>query len=152
MSNVLEIELLDGGVLPEFQNENDACFDLTAAEDYTLKLGKVTLVRTGLKMGIPKGFEVQIRPRSGLALKHGVTVLNSPGTIDSGYDQEVGVILLKIGVGTKDKTDQEVDFYHIKKFDRIAQARLVPLVDTDLKKVDKLSIIGRNGGFGSTGK
>lgn len=165
MTYWLEIEEITEGCMPRFANPDDACFDLVAAERVSLKLGRVFPVPTGIKMGIPKGFEVQIRPRSGMAMKHGITVVNSPGTIDHGFDGEVMVLLMKIGLGNKDfveikdhndpsgkKTDTHYkEYYTIEKGDRIAQACLKPVYKTVLEKVPQISYTGR-GGLGHTGK
>lgn len=155
MTVFLEIEELIEGCFPKFAYEGDACFDLVAGEDMVIEPGRVAKVRTGIKMGIPKGFEVQIRPRSGLALKHGITVLNSPGTIDHGYENEVMVILIKLGAGIHDMNwlagDPRDEQYTITKGDRIAQACIKPLLDTVIQKVDSIRYTGR-GGLGHTGK
>ena len=119
--------------------------DLT--EDGGVLLSKMSymLVSTGLYFEIPKGYELQVRPRSGLAAKHGITVLNSPGTVDSGYRGEVKVILYNLGYRE----------FIIKQGDRIAQAVIAPVCTTDilkLNKTDKLDYTDRGaGGFGSTG-
>lgn len=151
----LEIEELVEGCMPEFSNPGDACFDLVASEDAVLKPFKVCKVMTGIKMGIPKGFEVQIRPRSGMALKYGITVVNSPGTIDHGYEDEVAVMLMKLGAGIKDTSylagDPLKEQYIIHKGDRIAQACIKPIFDTVLQKVEKISFTGRKG-LGHTGR
>ena len=84
-------------ILPRYSHPYDAGMDLFSCEDYILKSNEWKLTGTGLKVEIPKGYEMQIRPRSGLALKHGISVLNTPGTIDSGYRGEVGVILINHG-------------------------------------------------------
>lgn len=155
MTCFLEIEELVEGCFPRFAHEGDACFDLVAAEDVVLNVGKIAKVRTGIKMGIPKGFEVQIRPRSGMALKHAITVVNSPGTIDHGYEDEVMVMLMKLGSGTKDKNyvagNPFDGFYVIQKGDRIAQACIKPVYDTVLQRVEAIKFTGR-GGLGHTGK
>lgn len=155
MTCLLEIEELVEGCFPKFQHKNDACFDLVSAEDLVLTVGKVAKVRTGIKMGIPEGFEVQIRPRSGMALKHAITVVNSPGTIDHGYQDEVMVMLIKLGLGTHDKTykpgEHFEDFNVIQKGDRIAQACIKPVYETVLQKVEAIRHTGR-GGLGHTGR
>jgi dUTP pyrophosphatase len=155
MTCFLEIEELVEGCFPKFAYEDDACFDLVAAEGLLLNVGRVAKVRTGIKMGIPKGFEVQIRPRSGMALKHAITVVNSPGTIDSGYQGEVMVLLMKLGSGTKDKNYVSGDpfdcYYVINKGDRIAQACIKPVYDTVLQRVEAIKFTGRDG-LGHTGK
>ena len=128
---------------PSYATPGAAGMDVVAAEDIVLVSGQRHAVATGFAMAIPPGFEVQVRPRSGLAIKHGITCLNSPGTIDSDYRGEVKVILANLG---------QEDFV-IKRGDRIAQ--LVPAVVTIAKFeiVDSLDVTDRgSGGFGSTGQ
>ena len=101
------------------------------------------MVPTGLRMEIPKGFEVQIRPRSGLALKHGITIPNAPGTIDSDYRGPLGVILLNAGT----------EMFHVAHGDRIAQMVVAPVVQAHFTIMDTLTDTTRGaGGFGSTGR
>lgn len=129
-------------IIPKYAHSGDAGVDLHSCEDYILKSKERRLISTGLKVEIEKGYEMQIRPRSGLALKHGVSVLNTPGTIDSGYRGNVGVIL----INTSDKD------YEIKKGDRIAQAVINKLENVVIEEVDGLADSSRgDGGFGSTG-
>jgi len=111
-------------------------------KEFILKPGCSVLVRTGICVEIPEGYEMQIRPRSGLALKYGITVLNSPGTIDSDYRNEVGVILINHGKRP----------FKIRAGDRIAQAVVKPVPEVEYVEVDELSETERKGGFGSTGK
>jgi dUTP pyrophosphatase len=135
----------DGGELPEYATPASAGMDLTACIDAPITLGPMqrTLVPTGIHVGIPEGFEAEIRPRSGLAHRHGVTVLNSPGTIDSDYRGEVKVILINLG---------EEPFV-IEKGDRIAQMIVKPVVRAALRLVEELPPTLRGqGGFGSTGR
>ncbi len=127
---------------PSYATPGAAGMDVVAAEDLVLAPGKRHAVATGFAMAIPMGFEVQVRPRSGLALKHGITCLNSPGTIDSDYRGEVKIILANLGS----------EDFPIKRGDRIAQ--LVPAAVTLAKfdMVDSLDATDRGaGGFGSTG-
>ena len=132
---------------PKFANEGDSGFDLRAniGEDIILEPFKRTLIPTGLFFQLDKGYEIQVRPRSGLAVKNGITVLNSPGTVDSHYRGECKVPLINLG---------EEPFL-IKKGDRIAQAVLCPVFGegyVDLKKVDAIDLTKRGSdGFGSTG-
>lgn len=133
--------------LPAYETTLAAGADLRAnlRDRGTLALepGARTLVPTGLCMAIPAGFEVQIRPRSGLALKHGITLPNSPGTIDADYRGEVGVIVLN--------TSSEV--FVISHADRIAQMVVAPVIQGEFKVVSVLGRTGRGtGGFGSTGR
>jgi len=136
-------KIFPDAILPSYAHPGDAGMDLFSYETYILKLGERRLFKTGLKVEIPEGYEMQIRPRSGSALNHGVTVLNTPGTIDAGYRGEVGVILINHG--------EEV--YSIKKGDKIAQAVISSVERAVLEEVEKLEESSRGeGGFGSTGK
>lgn len=129
-------------VLPEYAHPSDAGMDVKSIDDLVIAPGKRALVHTGLVMALPPMFEAQVRPRSGLALKKGVTVLNTPGTIDSGYRGEVGVILINLG---------EEDF-EIKKGDKIAQIVIAPVTVADIVETDVIDDTDRGeGGFGSTG-
>lgn len=128
--------------LPAYASEGAAGMDVVAAEALTLAPGARHAVATGFAMAIPPGYEVQVRPRSGLALKHGITCLNTPGTIDSDYRGEVKVILANLGS----------EPFAIRRGDRIAQ--LVPAIvqRTTLAEVETLDETARGGGgFGSTG-
>ena len=130
---------------PSYESRDAAGLDLKAGINDTIKLLPNThlLVPTGLVIEIPKGYEGQIRPRSGLALKHGITILNSPGTIDSDYRGEIKIILFNHG---------NSDFI-INNMDRIAQMVLLPVHKMDLEEVDSLpETLRGKGGFGSTGK
>jgi len=129
--------------LPKYATEHAAGLDVVAAEDLTLQPGKRHAVATGFAIEIPHGHEVQVRPRSGLALKNGITCLNTPGTIDSDYRGEVKVILANLGE----------EPFEVRRGERIAQ--LVPAVVTraDFVEVAELSDTARGaGGFGSTGQ
>ncbi len=128
--------------LPEYKTEHAAGVDLASCEDLVLKIGERRLVSTGLKIAIPLGFEGQIRPRSGLSLKEGILIPNSPGTIDADYRGEVKIIMWNLG---------EKDF-SIKRGDRIAQLVIVPVVKADFMVVASLDETKRSaGGFGHTG-
>lgn len=129
-------------VLPSYAHPSDAGMDVRSVEDLVLAPGKRALVHTGLAMLLPPLYEAQVRPRSGLALKHGVTVLNTPGTIDSGYRGEVCVILVNLG---------EEDF-RVCKGDKIAQIVIAPVTQPETVETDVLDETDRGaGGFGSTG-
>ena len=129
-------------LFPRKAHDDDAAFDLRSRVDVVIPSGKIMLVPTGVFMELPVGYEAQVRPRSGLALKHGITVLNTPGTIDAGYRGEVGVILINVGP----------DDFTIARGDRIAQMVVQQLTDVQLVAVEKLSDTARGaGGFGSTG-
>lgn len=132
--------------LPSYATEGAAGFDLRAAvppgEPAMLAPGRRMLVQTGFAVGLPAGWEMQIRPRSGLAVKHGVTVLNTPGTVDCDYRGPVGVCLVNLG-------DEP---FAIARGDRIAQAVIAPAPRAALVEVDSLDDTARGaGGFGSTG-
>lgn len=132
----------EGLALPSYATEGAAGMDVLAAEDVTLAPGARHAVATGLALAIPPGFEIQVRPRSGLALRHGISVPNTPGTIDSDYRGELKVILINHG---------EQDFA-IRRGDRIAQLVLAPVVRAEWKEVARLDETARGtGGFGSTG-
>jgi len=129
--------------IPSYQTKEAAGFDLHSIEDVILKPGERKLIGTGLAFEIEYGYEVQIRPRSGLAFKHGITVLNTPGTIDSDYRGEIKVLLIN-------HSNEE---FEIKKGDRIAQAIVAPVIQAEIVEVEELSDTTRGeGGFGSTGK
>ena len=129
--------------LPAYATQGAAGMDVVAAEDVTLAPGTRHAVCTGLAMAIPPGFEVQVRPRSGLALKHGISVPNTPGTIDSDYRGELKVILINLGDAP----------FAVRRGDRIAQLVLAPVVQAAWIEVEHLDETARGaGGFGSTGR
>ena len=137
----------EGLPLPAYQSAHAAGLDLLAAvpENTPLVLapGKHALVPTGLAIALPQGFEAQVRPRSGLAARHGVTVLNSPGTIDADYRGEIQVILINHGS----------EPFTIRRGERIAQMVIAPVTHAQLNPVDSLPDTSRgSGGFGSTGR
>lgn len=130
--------------LPSYESEFAAGMDIRAALEEPVKLhpGKRKLISTGLKMALPDGYEAQIRPRSGLAYRHGITMLNTPGTIDSDYRGEVKVLAVNLGEET----------FVINHGDRIAQMVVSPVTQAQIKEVEDLSETERaDGGFGSTG-
>jgi dUTP pyrophosphatase len=128
---------------PAYATNGAAGLDVVAAEDLTLAPGQRHAVATGFAIAIPEGYEVQIRPRSGLALKHGITCLNTPGTIDHDYRGEVKVILANLG---------SVPFA-VRRGERIAQLVPAPLLKAAFREVEALSATSRGaGGFGSTGQ
>ena len=139
----LEVKrLTPDAALPLYAHPGDAGMDLHANEALTLRPGESGMVRTGIAIALPPGTEAQVRPRSGLALKHGVTILNAPGTIDEGYRGEVGVILINHGPAD----------YHVAKGMRIAQMVIQPVLCVDVVEARELSETRRGeGGFGSTG-
>jgi dUTP pyrophosphatase len=135
---------IDETPLPVYQSEDAAGLDLPAAvgDPVLIAPGKRALIGTGWSFAIPKGFEGQVRPRSGLALRHGVTVLNSPGTVDADYRGEVKVVLANFG---------DEDFV-VRKGDRIAQLVIAPVARATLRVVASLEATARGGGgYGSTG-
>jgi dUTP pyrophosphatase len=130
--------------LPQYETGGSAGLDIRSNEDGILNPGEYKLVKTGLFVEIPYGYEIQIRPRSGMALKHGVTVLNSPGTIDADYRGEIGVILINHGTLP----------YAIIKGERIAQMVVAKVEHAQWQAVGELttSTLRGTNGFGSTGK
>ena len=129
-------------ILPAYAHQSDAGMDVRSVEELDIAPGDRALVHTGLVMLLPPMFEAQVRPRSGLALKSGVTVLNTPGTIDSGYRGEVGVILANFG--------KEV--FHVGKGDKIAQLVIAPVTQPVVEEAQVVDETDRGaGGFGSTG-
>lgn len=132
----------EGLDLPVYVTAGAAGMDVVSAEDVTIAPGMRHAVATGLAMAIPEGYEIQVRPRSGLALKHGITVPNTPGTIDSDYRGELKVILINHG---------SADFA-IRRGDRVAQLVLAPVTRASWREVETLVETARGtGGFGSTG-
>ena len=135
-------KLNENAIIPAYQSDGASGFDLHASESTEIKAGGVCAVKTGLAFEIPRGFEIQVRPRSGLAFKNGIGVLNAPGTIDSDYRGEVMVILFNFGK----------EIFKIKKGDRIAQAVLSQIFVANLIVSDELDLTKRGErGFGSTG-
>ena len=145
--DIRQLPHAEGLALPAYQSAHAAGLDLVAAvpEDAPMMLapGQRALVPTGLTIALPPGYEAQVRPRSGLAAKHGVTVLNSPGTIDADYRGEIGVLLINHGAVP----------FAIRRGERIAQMVVAAVVQADLVPVISLSPTDRgSGGFGSTGR
>ena len=144
MTEILIKRLSKDVALPKYETEGSSGLDLAANTDKQIKImpGKSEIIPTGLAVAIPKNFEIQIRPRSGLAAKSQISVLNTPGTIDADYRGELKVILINLG----DK------IFVIEKGFRIAQMVLCPVVRAKLKEVTELENTDRgSGGFGSTG-
>jgi len=132
----------EGLNLPAYATEGAAGMDVVSAEDVTIAPGGRHAVATGLAVAIPPGFEIQVRPRSGLALKHGITVPNTPGTIDSDYRGELKVILINHGT----------EPFAVLRGDRVAQLVLAPVIRAGWLEVSDLDETARGeGGFGSTG-
>jgi len=136
-------KLSEKAIIPVYQNPGDAGLDLCSIEEYSLHPNETKLIKTGLAISLPDGIEAQIRPRSGLALKHSITVLNTPGTIDSGYRGEVSIILINHGKET----------FYITPGMRIAQMVIAPVLRAEIEEVESLDETQRGtGGFGSTGE
>jgi dUTP pyrophosphatase len=152
LSAIVKIEVRqlphgEGLPLPAYQSAHAAGLDLLAAVPEAAPMiimpGKYALVPTGLSIALPPGYEAQVRPRSGLALKHGVTVLNAPGTIDSDYRGEVSVLLINHGDAP----------FPVRRGERIAQMVIAPVVQVELVAAVSLSATDRgSGGYGSTGR
>ena len=141
----IRITLEDGctDLMPRKAHADDAAYDLRSRSTLTLPVGRSTLVPTGVRIELPVGYEAQVRPRSGLALKHNITLTNSPGTIDAGYRGEIGVIMFNHGP----------EEFPIQRGDRIAQMVIAALPDVELALADELSESKRGeNGFGSTGR
>ena len=139
---VLVKKLSEDAIIPFKAHNDDAGFDLFSIEELTLKPLERKLVHTGISLELPKDSEAQVRPRSGLALKNGITVLNTPGTIDEGYRGEVGIILINL-------SNEE---FTVTKGMKIAQMVIKKTYDVDMVEVSEISETGRGtGGFGSTG-
>ena len=131
--------------LPKYETDGSSGMDLAANIESSIDLepGKTAIIPTGISVSIPKNFEIQIRPRSGLAAKNQISVLNTPGTIDADYRGEIKIILINLGE----------NFFTVEKGARIAQMVLCPLVKSKIKEVNNLDETKRgSGGFGSTGK
>jgi len=145
---MIEIKLFrlphgEGLPLPRYASEDAVGLDVSAAEDLTLQPGHRHAIATGFAIEIPRGYEVQVRPRSGLAIKHGITCLNTPGTIDSDYRGEVKVILINLGE----------EPFEVRRGERIAQLVPAPVLRADFVEAKELAETARgSGGFGSTGR
>ena len=142
MTKILIKKLSKEVSLPKYETSGSSGMDLSANVNTNIDPGKTAIIPTGLALSIPKGFEVQIRPRSGLAAKQQISVLNTPGTIDADYRGEIKVILINLGHHP----------FKVEKGLRIAQMVVCPVVEAQLKEVDELNDTKRGkGGFGSTG-
>ena len=138
----IKIQKVEDVKTPCYANPGDAGLDLYSAENFVLKPGERKVVSTGVKMALPHGYEAQVRPKSGLAIKHGISVVNTPGTVDSGYRGVVGVILINHG---------QEDF-SVEKNTKIAQMVINKVEYADIQEVESLDDTERGeGGFGSTG-
>lgn len=135
-------KIRDNAVIPKYAHKGDAGVDLYSAEDYILKPGERVLVSTGIKIAVPQGYEAQVRPKSGLALNHGISIVNTPGTIDSGYRGEVGIIAINLGK----------ENFKIEKGKKIAQMVFNKVEEAEFEESEELDNTTRGeGGFGSTG-
>ena len=129
--------------VPSYVHDGDSGVDLCSAEEYILKPMERKLIPTGIKIAVPKGYEAQVRPKSGLALKHGLSIVNTPGTIDAPYRGEVGIIVINLGG----------EPYKVEKGSKIAQMVFNKVEHANFEEVSELDETTRNeGGFGSTGK
>ena len=147
--------------LPSYANSGDAGMDVCSAEDTELKPGETKIISTGLKLAIPLGYEVQVRPRSGMSFKTPLRLANSPGTIDSGYRDELGIIITNTSceccssneIFFLGSSNNKKGTYMIKKGDRIAQIIIAPVYKIEFCEVRQVKDIGENrgGGFGSSG-
>ena len=145
MVKLLIKKLQNNIILPEYKTDGSSGMDLMANVEQTVKIlpGEKKIISTGVMVAIPKQYEIQIRPRSGIAAKNGMSVLNTPGTIDSDYRGEIKVILINLGK----------DIFEIKKNDRIAQMIVCPIIKVELEEVESLpETVRGKGGFGSTDK
>ena len=143
MSVKIPITLEPDASLPAYQTTHAAGLDLRCATDFSLQPMERKLIPTGVRMAIPHGYEGQVRPRSGLALKHGISMVNTPGTVDSDYRGEIQVLLINLGH----------DAVTFQKGERIAQMVISPVIQAELEVVNSLEETDRGeGGFGSTGK
>ncbi|KPQ35031.1 MAG: dUTP pyrophosphatase Dut [Phormidesmis priestleyi Ana] len=136
------VKLVESAKLPRYEHDDDSGLDLFAIASQTIQPGQTVLIPTGIAIEIPNGTEAQVRPRSGLALKHSITLLNTPGTIDAGYRGEIGVIMINHGKSP----------FQVLAGMKIAQMVIAPVLRAELQEVKSLSDSVRGeGGFGSTG-
>jgi dUTP pyrophosphatase len=132
----------DSAIIPNYAHITDSGMDLYSIEDKIIRPNETALIKTGLKIELPQNTEAQIRPKSGIALKNSVTVLNTPGTIDEGYTGEIQVILINHGER----------LYKVNKGEKIAQMVIIPVIRVEIEQVNELVETSRGvGGFGSTG-
>ena len=156
---ILIKKLHEDAMIPKYQTPGASGFDFHALEDVTIQPGETVLVRTGLAFDVGYGYELQVRPRSGLSLKTTLRVANSPGSVDSDFRGEVCVIITNTSDDFSHKSNSDGNLllsvngaYNIKKGDRIAQGVIAPVVQADIEVVDYLNDTSRgSGGFGSTG-
>lgn len=130
-------------VLPSYSREGDACMDIRATEEVLIPAGERRLVKTGLAVELPKGYKLSVKPRSGLALNHGLTVLNTPGTVDGNYKGEIGVVIINTSKG----------YYTVEVGERIAQIEIEEVLEVETFEIDELTESNRGDeGFGSSGR
>ena len=142
MNKLKIVKLKSSAVIPRYEHYGDSGMDLISIEEVEIKSYESKLIKTGISIELPPNTEAQIRPRSGLALKHQITVLNTPGTIDEGYRGEIGVVLINHG---------SISFKVLPGM-RIAQMVIMPIISVEIEEVDSLSSsIRGTDGFGSTG-
>ncbi|WP_125152584.1 dUTP diphosphatase [Clostridium rectalis] len=142
MYKLLVKKINEEAKLPDFAHDGDAGMDLYSVEDKIIEPGETQLIHTGISLQLPNDTEAQIRPRSGLALKNSITVLNTPGTIDEGYRGEIGVILI----------NHSKKIFKVEKHMKIAQMIIKPIYKTEILQVESLTDTNRGeNGFGSTG-
>lgn len=135
-------KISEEAIIPYYAHKGDAGLDLFSIEDVTIQPSETALIKTGIKIELPENTEAQVRPRSGLALKHSITVLNTPGTIDEGYRGEICIILINHGKKP----------FNVEKKMKIAQMVVKPIIPVEVIEVKELSDSDRGqGGFGSTG-
>jgi dUTP pyrophosphatase len=136
------VKIHEDALLPHYAHPGDSGMNVYSIEEVSIAPGETRLVHTGLKIAVPGHYEAQLRPKSGLALQHGITLLNTPGTVDSGYRGEVCVIVINHGR----------EAYHIQKHGKIAQLVICPVIRANIVEVEQLDETARgDGGFGSTG-
>jgi dUTP pyrophosphatase len=142
MNPVLRVVLEDGAALPCYQTDGAAGLDVCCAEAFSLAPLERRLIKTGLRIAVPTGYEAQVRPRSGLAVRHGIAMVNAPGTIDSDYRGEVCLLLINLGA----------DAVEFNRGERVGQLVVCPVARATLEIVEELDETNRGeGGFGSTG-
>ena len=141
----IQIKLLDDNLpMPRYQHEGDAGLDLPSRIDFVLEPGERAMIPTGIAVAIPSGYAGFVLPRSGLAARHGISLVNSPGLVDAGYRGEMAIVMIN--------TDKQEPF-HIKRGDRIAQLVIQKVVEATTVQVSELDSTSRGeGGFGSTGR
>lgn len=160
---IIKIELCRNDIkIPTYSNEGDAGMDIRSVEDVIIRPGETKIIPTGIKMAIPKGYEIQIRPRSGISLKTPLRIANTPGTIDSGYRDEIGIIIENTSRTDNNSNIYSINdicnkegIYHIQKDDRVAQIVLSKCEKIEFEQVEtgymKTLKTNRGGGYGHTG-